>query len=76
MAKLTIRSDFLETPKAKTIETIRSYLNEMNRVETIDLTHRIPGLEEIFGDLLKSAPQLRRTLRIGSYWPRNAFWIH
>jgi F-box-like len=66
MAKLTIRSgSSFEASNPKTIETVRSCLNQMNRVEEIKLT-AIPGmiLEEIFRDLPKSAPQLR-TLCIG-----------
>ena len=66
MAKLTIRSGFsFETSNPKTIETVRSCLNQMNRVEEIKLT-AVPGLilEEIFRDLPKSAPQLH-TLCIG-----------
>ena len=76
MAKLTIRSDFIEIPKS--IEAIRLCLCEMNRVETIDIAHEIPGLKEIFQTFPKSAPQLR-TLRIESYSLRSsgtAFWIH
>ena len=77
MAKLTILSNSFETPKSKTMEAIKSCLYEMNRVEAIHIACGIPGLEEIFRDLPKSAPQLR-TLRIGSYWPRSstAFSIH
>ena len=69
MAKLTIRCDFfIENPDPKTIETIRSCLCEMNRVEAIELTHGVLNstLDEIFRDLPKSAPQLH-TLRIGGY---------
>ena len=66
MAKLTIRSNLsLEASNPKTIETIRSCLNEMNRVEEINLTSiQALKLEEIFRDLPKSAPQLH-TLCIG-----------
>ena len=80
MAKLTIRSDSsFESSNPKVIETVRSCLCEMKRVEKIDLT-TLPGLmlEEIFRDLPKSAPQLH-TLRIGSYSFRfvgTAFSIH
>jgi hypothetical protein len=80
MAKLTIRSGLsLDTSNPKVIETVRSCLYEMNRVEEINLT-AIPGLilEEIFRDLPKSAPQLH-TLCIGSYSFRfvgPAFPIH
>ena len=66
-AKLTIRSGLsLDISNPKTIETVRSCLYEMNRVEEINLT-LIPRLmEEIFRDLPKSAPQLH-TLYIHSY---------
>jgi hypothetical protein len=80
MAKLTIRSGLsFETSNPKTIETVRSCLHEMNRVEEINLSV-IPELilEEIFRDLPKSAPQLH-TLRIESCWPHftgTAFSIH
>ena len=61
MAKLTIRSGpSQEISDSKTIETVRSCLYEMNRVEEIKL-NTIPGplLDEIFRDLPnKSAPQL------------------
>ena len=66
MAKLTIRSGFsFETSNPKTIETVRSCLHQMNRIEEIKLTS-VPGsiLEEIFRDLPKSAPQLH-TLCMG-----------
>ena len=58
MAKLTIQSSF-KTPDLKTVETVRSCLYEMNRVEKIKFT-LIPSsiLEEIFRDLPKSAPRL------------------
>ena len=68
MAKLTIRSGLsLDTSNPKIIETVRSCLYEMNRVEEIKFD-AIPKmkLEEIFRDLSKSAPQLH-TLCIGSY---------
>ena len=80
MAKLTIRSGLpLNISNPKTIETVRSCLYQMNRVQEITLT-AIPGLilEEIFRDLPKSAPQLH-TLCIGSYSFRfvgPAFPIH
>ena len=80
-AKLTIRSGpSYETSKSKTIETIRSCLYEMNRVEEIQISYGIPGLvlEKIFSDLPQSAPQLH-TLCIGScspYFSENAFSIH
>ena len=67
MAKLTIRSSLsFDNSSPRTIETIRSCLYEMNRVEEINLI-AIPGsiLEQIFLDLPKSAPQLH-TLCIGS----------
>jgi hypothetical protein len=76
MAKLTIQSDrsgrFFDP---KTIETVRSCLYEMDRVEKIDIT-TISGsiLEEIFRDLPKSAPQLH-TLCIGRSYG-TAFSIH
>ena len=74
MAKLTIRN-YGSNLKPKTIETTRSCLYEMNRVEEIDLTDlRRPILEEIFRDLPKSALQLR-TLRISSCYG-TAFSIH
>ena len=66
MAKLTIRSGLsFDASNPKTIETVRLCLNQMNRVEEINLT-AIPGaiLEQIFRDLPKSAPQLH-TLCIG-----------
>jgi hypothetical protein len=66
-AKLTIRSDpSFDTSTPPTIETIRSCLYEMNRVEEIDISI-LPAvtLEKIFRDLPKSAPQLH-TLCIGS----------
>jgi hypothetical protein len=70
MAKLTIRSDlsfdyYLRMRRTRTIETVRSCLYEMDRVEEINLTG-IPRLvlKEIFRDLPKSAPQLH-TLCIG-----------
>ena len=66
MAKLTIRSaPSFHASNPKTIETVRSCLNQMNRVEEINL-HPITGstLKEIFRDLSKSAPQLH-TLCIG-----------
>ena len=69
MAKLTLRGDFpFETPNPKTIETIRSCLCEMNRIEAIEITYRIPRspLKEFFQDLPKSAPQLH-TLRMADY---------
>ena len=72
MAKLTISCDFtIEIPDRKTIETIRSCLCEMNRVEAIEITYGVPKsiLDEIFRDSPKSAPQLH-TLRIGGCSPR------
>ena len=52
------------------IETIRSSLYEMNRVEAIQVAYSSPEyiLEEIFQDLPMSAPQLH-TLCIGSCLP-------
>ena len=50
MAKLTIRSDLcFEISEPRAIETIRSCLYEMNRVEAIHITYEVPGLilEEI-----------------------------
>ena len=78
MAKLTIRSDlFLDgsdlwlRSETKAIETVRSCLYEMNRVEEINLTvFRQAILGKIFRDLPKSAPQLH-TLCIG-----GVFSIH
>ena len=60
MANLTIRSNTsLMTSDPKTIETVRSCLCEMKRVEEIKFAG-IPGsiLEEIFRDFPKSVPQL------------------
>ena len=60
MANLTIRSNSsLITSDPKTIETVRSCLYEMKRVEEIKFAG-IPGLilEEFFRDFPKSAPQL------------------
>ena len=80
-AKLTIRSgSFYETSRSKTIETIRSCLYEMNRVEEIHIAYGITAsaLKEIFCDLPKSAPQLH-TLCIGSsssYISGHVFPIH
>ena len=80
MAKLTIRlgsSPSLETEAPKTIETVRSCLYEMNRVEEIELSG-ISGwiLDEIFQDLPKSAPQLH-TLYIRPYYTAGfGFLIH
>ena len=76
-AKLTIRSEIsFATPQKKTIETTRSCLYEMNRVEAIDIFCGISPLilEEIFRDLPKSAPQLR-TLCIKSCYPGTPFLI-
>jgi hypothetical protein len=67
-AKLTIRSGFsFDKSNPKAIETVRSCLYEMNRVEELRLP-AVPGsiLEKIFRDLPKSAPQLH-TLCIGSH---------
>jgi hypothetical protein len=76
MAKLTIRFNLsFEMSKAKSrFETIRICLNEMNRVEELDIDYGTSGskLTEIFRDLPKSAPQLR-TLRISC--PSNLFRI-
>ena len=61
MAKLTIRSGYaFSTSNPKTIETVRSCLYEMNRVEELELITTFPDLilEKIFRDLPKSAPQL------------------
>jgi hypothetical protein len=74
MAKLTIRFAFyFNTSNPRTIETVRSCLYQMNRVEELKL-FPIPRsmLEKIFRDLPKSAPQLH-TLCIGS---RSAYSIH
>ena len=72
MAKLTIRSGLsFETLNQKTIETIRSCLYEMNRVEEIDITTTPRLILEIFRDLPKSAPQLH-TLCIRSHLLRYA----
>ena len=78
MAKLTIRSGVsFKTPNPKAIETVRSCLYEMNRVEEINL-FASPGLrlEETLRDLPKSAPQLH-TLCIDSLrYSGTAFSIH
>ena len=78
MAKLTIRSgQSLGTYNPRTIETVRSCLHEMSRVEEIDIT-TILTLDEIFRDLPKSAPQLH-TLCIRSHsfhLVETAFSIH
>jgi hypothetical protein len=74
MAKLTIRSN---SSYSEPIETVRSCLYEMNRVEEIDfLFTAFPGriLEDIFRDIPKSAPQLH-TLCIRSF-SSPAFSIH
>ena len=74
MVKLTIRSgSSFDILNLKAIETVRSCLYEMGRVEKLELT-AIPGfkLEEIFRDLHKSAPQLH-TLCIGG---STTFSIH
>ena len=76
MARLTIRTyPSPEVLSPKTIETIRSCLYEMSRVEEIQLT-TIPRfiMEQIFQDLPKSAPHLH-TLRI-IYFLEPAFSIH
>jgi len=78
MAKLTIRSGFyfdISNPRA--IETVRSCLYEMNRVEVLKLTSTLGLiLEEIFRDLpTKSAPQLH-TLHIRSQSFHSACSIH
>jgi hypothetical protein len=77
MAKLTIRSGpsyVLSDPK--TIETVRSCLYEMNRVEEIDFT-TFPGLilEDIFRNSPKSAPQLH-TLCLQPSSSGTTFSIH
>ena len=77
MAKLTIRSVFsFDESNPKAIETIRSCLYEMNRIEELKLIV-IPAsnLEEIFRDLPKSAPQLH-TLCIDSRSFPSTFSIH
>ena len=80
MAKLTIRSGpSFGLSESKPIETVRSCLQEMNRVEEIHLAYGIRALilKEIFCDLPKSAPQLH-TLCIGScmpYFSKNLFSI-
>ena len=77
MAKLTIRSrPSYESSDPKTIETVRSCLYEMNRVEEIKLT-AFPGLilEDIFRELPKSAPQLH-TLCLRPFSSGPAFSIH
>ena len=77
-AKLTIRYGlFLDESDYKIIETVRSCLHEMNRVEEINLSS-LPrlALEKIFRDLPKSAPQLH-TLCIDSlHSVETAFSIH
>ena len=79
MAKLTIRSGFsLETSNPKIIETVRSCLYEMNRVEEINIATIPRRILEIFRDLPKSAPQ-NHTLCIRSHSLRSAktaFPIH
>jgi hypothetical protein len=73
MAKLTIRS---ESSDPKTIETVRSCLYEMNRVQEINFTAFSRSiLEDIFRDLPKSAPQLH-TLCIRPFSSGPAFSIH
>jgi F-box-like len=66
MAKLTIGYGYSFTKSNPiAIATVRSCLNEMNRVEKLNLSVDPGLLEEISRDLPKSAPQLH-TLRIGS----------
>jgi hypothetical protein len=77
MAKLIIRSGFyFDTSNPRAIETVRSCLYQMNRVEELELS-TIPRLmlEKIFRDIPKSAPQLH-TLCIGSQSFRAAYSIH
>ena len=73
MANLTIRSK--PSLKESAIETVKSCLYEMKRVEKIDFT-AIPVfmLEEIFRDFPKSAPQLH-TLCIRPHATGPAFSI-
>jgi hypothetical protein len=67
MAKLTIQSGIPLKPDPQIIETVRSCLYEMNRVEKIDITTiRGSTLKKILRNLPKSAPQLH-TLCIGCY---------
>jgi hypothetical protein len=77
-AKLTIRSS-LSLPKLKhetIVETVRSCLYEMNRVEEINLSvNPILIFEEIFRGLPKSAPQLH-TLTLCIWKFPGAFSIH
>ena len=81
MAKLTIRFGLsFGTLHPNTIETIRSCLYEMNRVEEIDITTILGWiLENSFRDLpKKSAPQLH-TLCIRNHslnYPETTFSIH
>ena len=87
MAKLTLRTfpSDISKPNIQVVDTIRSCLYKMNRVEEIDIDI-FPelDLEEIFQGLPKSAPQLH-TLRIECCDPsaqapfrfsRPAFSIH
>ena len=79
MARLTIRFGLsFETLHPNTVETIRSCLYQMNRVEEIDITTILGWvLENIFRDLPKSAPQLH-TLCIRDHslnYVENAFSI-
>ena len=81
MANLTIRGQSFHSSNSKSMETIRSCLNQMNRVEEINL-NGISGstLEEIFRDVPKSAPQLH-TLCIGAggnsfHYSGTGFSIH
>ena len=76
MANLTIRYRYPFEPAAPTtIETVRSCLSEMNRVEKIEFT-QTPELilEKYFRDLPKSAPQLH-SLCIMPY-SQQVFSIH
>jgi hypothetical protein len=76
MANLTIRFDFSSDTSNTAIETVRSCLYEMNRVEALIIfTSGLMLLEEIFRDLPKSAPQLH-TLRIISQSFHSACSIH
>ena len=68
MAKLTFGYDvFSKHSSRPTIETVRSCLNEMNRVEELGLNAEACVLEKIFRDPSKSAPQLHTLCIVSSY---------
>jgi hypothetical protein len=68
MAKLTIRSSlYLNTSNPKVVETVKSCLHEMNRIEENKNNRNFEtGIGGNFRDVPKSAPQFH-TLCIGSY---------